>query len=81
VAAIDTELTAVRNALMTGYTGTAFRHLERAHILSQRVTRRHVRVHWEMLRVGVRVRDWREVTGQITRMAAAAGTTRSSTVN
>ena len=50
----------------------AFRHLERAHILSQYSTRDHVRVHWAMLKWGLEMRDLREVLGQIIRIAAAA---------
>jgi len=53
----------------------AFRHLERAHVLSQDWTWQHVRVHWRMLVWGVRRRDWREVTGQAFRIAGAAAKT------
>lgn len=51
---------------------TAFRHLERAHILSQYSTRDHVRAHLAMLRWGWRQGDWHEVIGQIVRVIAAA---------
>ena len=51
---------------------TAFAHLERAHILSQYLTRDHVRVHRAMLRWGVAQRDMREVAGQVLRIFAAA---------
>jgi len=50
----------------------AFHHLARAHILSQRYTWRHVRVHWRMLKLGVAIRDRREILGQATRIVAAA---------
>lgn len=50
---------------------TALKHLERAHILSQRHTFAHVRVHWRMLQVGLRRRAPREVVGQMLRMVAA----------
>jgi hypothetical protein len=50
----------------------AFHHLARAHILSQRFTWHHVRVHWRMLKLGASLRDGREVLGQVTRMLAAA---------
>jgi len=49
----------------------AFRHLERAHILSQQYTRAHVRVHWLMLRHAWRLQQWREVFGQSVRLPAA----------
>lgn len=50
----------------------AFHHLERAHIVGQRVTTRHVRVHWLMLKYGLVLRRPREVLGQLVRIVAAA---------
>ena len=47
-------------------------HLSRAHILSQRYTWPHVRVHVLMLLAGIEVRDARQVLGQLTRVVAAA---------
>ena len=49
-----------------------FRHLERAHILSQYATGDHVRVHVAMLRWAREQRDLREATGQIIRIIGAA---------
>ena len=49
----------------------AFRHLERAHVLAQRMTGRHTFIHWRMLVAGWRRRDWREVAGQVPRMLAS----------
>ena len=49
-----------------------FRHLERAHILSQYSTRDHVRVHVAMLRWGIAQRSPGEVAGQLVRIVAAA---------
>ena len=49
----------------------AFHHLERAHILSQRSTWRHVRSHLGMLRIGWQRRDPREIVGQLSRLVAA----------
>jgi hypothetical protein len=71
-AAYDLELHAASAATTRGNAEAAFRHLERAHILSQRHTRQHVRVHWLMLKLGASGRDWREVLGQLTRIIAAA---------
>lgn len=48
---------------------SAFAALERAHVLGQLDFVPHLRVHWQMLRVGWAVSDWREVTGQLTRLA------------
>lgn len=50
----------------------AFYHLERAHILSQRYTLLHVRVHWLMLKLGFAIGDWKEAFGQAVRIVAAA---------
>jgi len=71
-AAYGAELSAASAAAAGGDAPAAFHHLERAHILSQRHTLAHVRVHWRMLRLGASVGDWREVLGQASRIAAAA---------
>jgi hypothetical protein len=71
-AAYDDELEAADAAALGGKAEAAFHHLERAHILSQRHTREHVRVHWLMLRLGASAGAWREVLGQSTRIIAAA---------
>lgn len=49
----------------------AFRWLERAHILTQRLPLRHAHTHWLMLRLGWRSGDLREVLGQLPRIVAA----------
>ena len=49
----------------------AFRHLERAHVLAQRMTGRHTFTHWRMLIAGLRCGDVREVVGQLPRIVAA----------
>lgn len=69
--AFDRELGEARGAFARSDIDTAFRHLERAHVLAQRYTGRHALVHWWMLRAGFAKRDWREVLGQIMRVAAA----------
>jgi Protein of unknown function (DUF3703) len=50
---------------------TAFTHLERAHVLAQRMTARHTFIHWRMLVTGLRRGDLREVVGQLPRLLAA----------
>lgn len=49
----------------------AFRHLERAHVLAQRMTLRHTFVHCRMLLTGLRRSDLREVVGQVPRIVAS----------
>lgn len=52
-------------------TATAWRALERAHILSQPILGQHMRIHWLMLCYAVRLRDVREILGQIMRLMLA----------
>jgi hypothetical protein len=70
-AAYVAELSAADAAAARGETEVAFRHLERAHILSQRYTSKHVHVHWLMLKLGASAGAWREVLGQASRIVAA----------
>ena len=49
-----------------------WRHLERAHVLSQPMAIPHVRIHFEMLGYGFRRRDGREIVGQLVRLVVAA---------
>ena len=70
--AVDRELARAEIERLAGDASRAFTHLERAHILSQRFTRLHVRVHWEMWRYAARQKSVRELLGQTTRILAAA---------
>lgn len=49
----------------------AWRHLERAHILSQPFAGLHVKVHVRMIGRAFRDRKWRELLGQIPRLLLA----------
>ncbi len=71
-AAYDAELAAAEGAAGRGEIELAFRHLERAHILGQRHTARHVHAHWLMLKLGASTGAWGEVAGQLSRIVAAA---------
>jgi len=66
------ELAAASAAIARGDAESAFGHLARAHILSQRYTWQHVHVHMLMLKLGASIGDWREVFGQLSRILAAA---------
>ena len=70
--AFEREWSLAGAACDAGDLATAFHHLERAHILGQRSTRLHVRSHIGMLGIAWRRRDAREITGQLTRIVAAA---------
>lgn len=69
---VDAELREAGEAEARGDASTAFAHLERAHVLGQASTLQHVRVHWRMLRFGMRRRDTRECLGQLLRIGGAA---------
>lgn len=57
--AYEQEMQQADEALRGGDFETAFRHLERAHVLAQRSTGRHTFVHWRMLVAGLRRGDLR----------------------
>jgi len=69
---VAVELDAASKTEKLGMAAEAFRHLERAHVLGQASTVEHVRVHWRMLRWGLRQRRPREVLGQVLRVVGAA---------
>ena len=70
--AYDQEVSMAALALQCRNFELCFVHLERAHVLAQRMTLRHTQVHWLMLVAGLRRRDYREVVGQLPRMLASA---------
>lgn len=69
---VQAELDDAGRAEAAGNLDGAWRHLERAHILSQPFAGPHVRVHIAMLVLGWRQRDAREIVGQFVRMVVAA---------
>ncbi len=64
----ELELKAYRAAFLKGELRSAWRHLERAHIIGQRYPFAHTFVHWKMLRFGLRIKSAKEVFGQIPRL-------------
>lgn len=54
-----------------GDTSGEWKHLERAHILSQPMVVPHLRTHVAMLGAGLRRHDRREVVGQLLRLVVA----------
>ena len=69
--AYGAELSSARLAVRARQFDLCFVHLERAHVLAQRMTLRHTYVHGLMLVAGMRRGDWREVLGQVPRMIAS----------
>jgi len=70
-AAWSVERAAARAARARGDEAAEWRHLERAHILSQPKALLHVRTHVAMLAAGIRRHDRREVAGQLLRLVVA----------
>lgn len=62
------ELTKAVVALKKGHYMISWRHLERAHILAQPYPCQHTTVHWRMFLFGIKVKNWKEVMGQIPRL-------------
>ena|SRR5215210_8059402 len=69
---VDEEVALASGFLKDNNLQMAFCHLERAHILGQVITLEHTRVHWLMLKLGWKKRDWREVFGQLFRIVGAS---------
>lgn len=46
----------------------SWHHLERAHILGQPYPLEHSNVHWQMLLYGIRIKNTKEIIGQIPRL-------------
>lgn len=69
---IEREIALATESSKAGDEAAAFHHLERAHVLGQSSTYQHTRVHWLMLKHGLKNRDAREVVGQTLRIAGAA---------
>lgn len=62
------ELSKSEEAWSKGELSSAWNHLERAHILGQAYPLQHTYVHWLMLSFGFRIKNFREVVGQIPRL-------------
>lgn len=71
VAAWSDERAAARSARDRGDVAGEWKHLERAHILSQPMAGPHVRTHVAMLGYAFRRREHREITGQLVRLMVA----------
>lgn len=62
------ELTNAKAALGKGHLQVSWRHLERAHILGQAWPVQHTKAHWRMVSFAFRIKNWKEVLGQIPRL-------------
>lgn len=68
-AAFKAALSEARQRSDAGDTAGAMQALERAHVLGQPDFGPHLRTHLSMLLVAFTARDWREVGGQVMRIA------------
>ena len=68
-AAFEAALADASHRLAAGDAAAAMQALERAHVVGQDDLAPHLRVHLRMLQVGLTSRDWREVRGQVLRIA------------
>jgi Protein of unknown function (DUF3703) len=68
---VRAELDVARISERQGAPRSAFRRLERAHVLSQASVTEHLRVHVHMLGFALRQRRLREAVGQLFRLALA----------
>ena len=63
-----TELEKYRIEYSNGNLKNAWHHLERAHIIGQKYPYAHTIVHWEMLQFGFKIKNAKEIYGQIPRL-------------
>ncbi len=64
----DKELSAYHEGITNGNLTLAWNHLERAHIIGQRYPIAHTLIHWEMLKFGIKIKNGKEIIGQIPRL-------------
>ena len=66
---IAREMTKYSRSRTVGEHALAWRALERAHIIAQPYFVLHLRSHWNMAGFALSLHDWREVAGQLLRLA------------
>ena len=64
----DAELVEYKRELANEQLELAWNHLERAHILGQKYPFAHTFVHWKMLQFGFKIKNGREILGQLPRL-------------
>ena len=62
------ELESYQTAMDKGDLHLAWTHLERAHILGQPWFVQHTQVHWLMLKFGIKIKNRKEIIGQLPRL-------------
>lgn len=64
----DKELINYHSEFLNGNLEKAWKHLERAHIIGQKYPFAHSYVHWKMLIFGCKIKNTKEILGQIPRL-------------
>ena len=64
----EKELENYRVQMADGNMPVAWRQLERAHIIGQAWFNQHTHVHWLMLRFGIKIKNRKEIIGQLPRL-------------
>ncbi|HEU4496130.1 MAG TPA: DUF3703 domain-containing protein [Flavobacterium sp.] len=62
------ELKQAQHYLLENKLQECWRHYERAHIIGQCYPLQHSYVHWQMLKFGIKIKNTKEILGQITRL-------------
>jgi hypothetical protein len=62
------ELLLAKTAFEKKHYQQSWRHLERAHILGQPYPVAHTTAHWKMLGFGIKIKNGKEIIGQIPRL-------------
>lgn len=62
------ELVLYRTAMECKKLNEAWRHLEKAHVIGQAYPFEHSLIHWKMLVFGCKIKNLREIIGQIPRL-------------
>jgi hypothetical protein len=65
---VNDELAKSKEAFRKGELQVSWRHLERAHILGQAYPVEHSQAHWHMLLFAFRIKNTKEILGQIPRL-------------
>lgn len=64
----EKEMEGAKHEFQKGNYQSSWNHLERAHIIGQKYPYEHTYVHWKMLLFGIRIKNSKEVMGQIPRL-------------
>ena len=64
----EQELVQYKTEILKNNMQLGWKHLERAHIIGQAWFKQHTYVHWLMIRFGIRIKNKKEILGQLPRL-------------